>query len=66
MNLTNEQLAAIKKGDAVSIDIDHTECVLIRRDMYEKVKKAVEYDDSTWTGEEMEGLAEGMFNSLDQ
>ena len=65
MNLTSEQVAAIKNGEAIPIDVDHTQCVLIRRDMYDKVKRAVEYDTSPWTEEEMEGLAEAMFNGLD-
>lgn len=66
MNLTNEQVTAVKKGEAVPVDVDHTQCVLIRRDMYEKVQRAVEYDDSPWTDEEMAGLAEDMFDRIDQ
>lgn len=65
MNLTSEQVTAIKNGEAIPIDVDQTQCVLIRRDMYDKVKRAVEYDDSPWTEDEMEGLAEAMFNGLD-
>jgi len=65
MNLTTEQIAAIKGGEAVSVDVDRTACVVVRRDVYEKVKKAVEYDDSPWTDEEMTGLAERMLNNLD-
>jgi hypothetical protein len=65
MDLTNEQVAAIKSGEAVTVEIDHTACVLIRLDVYEKVKHAVEYDDSPWTDAEVVGLANRTFNSLD-
>jgi hypothetical protein len=57
MNLTAEQQHAIKKGEAVEMTVDGWPCVLLSREVYDRVKRAVEYDDSEWTEEEMSLLA---------
>jgi hypothetical protein len=46
MNLTSEQLRAIKEGDPVPILLPEVgeECVLIRRDVYEQVQHALDDD----------------------
>ena len=44
MDLTNEQLRAIKEGDAVPVLLPELgeECVVIRRDVYEQVQNALD------------------------
>ena len=46
MHLTSEQVRAIREGDAIPIVPPEVgeECVLIRKDVYERVKEAVEDD----------------------
>jgi hypothetical protein len=44
MNLTPEQMEAIKGGQAVPCTLDHTECVVLRKDIYERVSRVVEFD----------------------
>jgi ASC-1-like (ASCH) protein len=38
MNLSEEQLRAIESGDAVPITVGRTECLVIRREVYEKFR----------------------------
>ena len=48
MNLTNEQIAAVKGGEPVTVEFPEigAECVLLRADVFAKVKNLI-YDDST-------------------
>ena len=53
MELTQDQLEELKKGEPVRLKIGETECVLVREDVYED-----EVDYSPWTVEEMNLLAD--------
>ena len=64
MTLTPEQTRAIQNGQAVSVTVDQTECVVVRKDVFQKIRQLA-YDDSEWSDEEMEALAAGMFYALD-
>ncbi|MGH7127813.1 MAG: hypothetical protein ACREJB_01985 [Planctomycetaceae bacterium] len=56
MNLTPEQRQTLQRGEAVPLTLDGTECVVIRRDTYERVRRVIEYDDRTWNEEEKRAL----------
>lgn len=40
--LTLEQVRAVRGGDAVSVDIDGTPCILVRRDVCESSKGGID------------------------
>jgi hypothetical protein len=46
MNLTAEQEQAIHNGQAVPVNVGGTECILLRRDVYERGEMV---DFSPWT-----------------
>ncbi len=56
MNLSNEQIQALDRGQAVPLTVDGRACVVIRREVYERAKPAIEYDASEWTAEEMRSV----------
>ena len=64
MTLTPEQTRAIQNGQAVSVTVDQTECVVVRKDIFQKIRQRA-YDDSDWSYEEMETVAGEMFDALD-
>lgn len=64
MTLTAEQTLGIQNGQAVSVTVDQTECVVVRKDVFQKIRQLA-YDDSEWSDEEMEAAAAGMFDALD-
>jgi hypothetical protein len=64
MNVSEEQMAAIEQGEAVSITVGKTDCVVLRKDVYQKIQQ-IAYDDSDWSDKEMEALAADMFDGLD-
>jgi hypothetical protein len=64
MDLTAEQLAAVENGEPVPYLLDHTECVVVRKDVFERMQR-IAYDDSEWTAEEMIALAERTFDDAD-
>ncbi len=64
MTLTPEQLRAIQSGQPVSVTVDQTECVVVRKDVFQKIRQ-VAYDDSDWSDEEMEAVAAQTFGALD-
>jgi len=64
MDLTAEQVAAVENGEPVPYVLDHTECVVVRKDVFERMQR-VAYDDSEWTTEEMIALAERTFDDAD-
>ena len=66
MTLTTKQKRHLETGQAVPLTVDGTECVLVRRDVYERSKPPVAYDDSDWTEEEMDALAAEAAQRLDQ
>ena len=45
MILTNEQRNAVGMGEAVTIEIDGVPCVLIRKDVYEKARKLIDFSE---------------------
>jgi hypothetical protein len=44
MNLTKEQRQAVGKGESVTVTVDGTECVIIRKDVFERVKAVIPND----------------------
>jgi hypothetical protein len=56
MNLTKEQFDQAKRGQAVEIAENGDEFVLIRKDIYERVKTIL-YDDSELSDDEATQLA---------
>jgi hypothetical protein len=54
MHLTAEQERAIQNGQAVAVTVAGAECVLLRKDVYERGE---EVDYSPWTNEEIDLLA---------
>jgi hypothetical protein len=56
MNLTKEQFDQAKSGRAVEISENGDEFVLIRKDVYEHVLKAVVYDDSEPSQDELRAI----------
>ena len=64
MTLSPEQLRAIQTGQPVLVTIDQTECVLMRKDIFQKIQQ-VSYDDSDWSDEELEAVAAQTLDSLD-
>jgi hypothetical protein len=44
MNLTSEQQQAIDRGEAVTFTVDGRECVLVRKDVYERVREIIPDD----------------------
>ncbi len=41
MNITKKQIDAIERGEVVPITFDTTECVIIRREIFEKAHNAL-------------------------
>jgi hypothetical protein len=64
LDLTAEQLTAIESGDPVACVLDHTECVVLRKDVFERMQH-VAYDDSELTAEEMIAMAQRAFDDAD-
>lgn len=52
MNLTAEQISALENGVPVSLTVDHTRCVLIREDIFQRVKRVIDYDDADFKPED--------------
>jgi hypothetical protein len=52
MILSADQLSAIQRGSPVPINLDGTDCVVLRKDLYDKVKGLI-YDDSEVDPREM-------------
>jgi hypothetical protein len=62
IELTADQKAALAGGEAVRLRDNGLEYVLVRADVFDKLA----YDDSPWTDEEMDLLAEEAGELLDQ
>ena len=56
MQLTNEQLDAVRSGASVRLNEGNTEMVVLRADLFERLRGLL-YDASPWTEEEMDLLA---------
>ena len=52
MNLTEKQKLAVQNGEAVRIRDDELDCIVLRADVYDRVKQLL-YDDTDWTDEEL-------------
>lgn len=52
MNLTEQQKSAVRDGKAVRIHDEGTECVVVRADMYDRLKDLL-HDDNDWAYGEM-------------
>ena len=46
MQLTPDQKQAINNGEPITLLIDHTECVVMRRDIFDKVKEAIDPEET--------------------
>jgi hypothetical protein len=44
MELSAAQMQAIENGEAVPITVGHTQCVLLREDLYERVKALLDLE----------------------
>ena len=64
LNLTAEQRSALNSGEPVPCVLEKTECIVVRKDVFERMRH-VAYDDSEWTSEEMIALAERAFDDAD-
>lgn len=53
MQLTQEQLANLEKGQPIRLTVDETPCILVREDVYQE-----DVDMGPWTEEEMNLLAD--------
>jgi propanediol utilization protein len=42
MNLTQEQVQAINRGEAVSVTVEGTKCMLVREEVYSRVQRVFE------------------------
>lgn len=56
MQLSMEQQQAVEKGEAITVTVGGTECVVVRRDVYLRLDP--DYDPGSWTIEEMNLLAD--------
>jgi hypothetical protein len=64
LDLTAEQRTALASGEPVPCVLNQTECVVLRKDVFERIQR-VAYDDSEWTPDEMIALAERAFDGAD-
>lgn len=64
MKLTLDQTTALRNGEPVPLVLDRTECVVLRKDVYERIKRLLD-DDSEWTAGEMLTLAKRTFEDAD-
>jgi hypothetical protein len=44
MNLTKAQQQAVEKGETVTVELDGTECIVIRKDIFERVQVVIPDD----------------------
>ena len=65
IELTTEQSSTLQSGQPVPCVLDRTECIVIRKDIFERLQPVV-YDDSDWTLEEMRALAARAFDDADR
>ena len=59
MQLTIDQKHALERGEPVAVSFDDTECVILRRDVYEQSRATAEEDE--WlSSETLYGLVESV------
>lgn len=61
---TPEQQRSIESGEPVPLVLNETECVVIRKEIFDRLQHPT-YDDTEWTPDEMSALAEQAFVSAD-
>jgi len=64
LDLTAEQRTALQTGEPVPLVVNQTECIVVRKDVFERMQH-VAYDDSELTGGEMIAMAERAFDDAD-
>jgi hypothetical protein len=64
LDLSAQQRSALESGEPVPCVLNNTECIVVRKDVFERMQH-VAYDDSEWTKEEMIALAERTFDDAD-
>jgi hypothetical protein len=52
MHLSEQQTSALRNGEAVRVWERDLECVVMRGDLYDRIKQLL-YDDSEWTDHEL-------------
>jgi hypothetical protein len=65
MVLTPQQMDAVDRGEAVAVKIDQMDCVVLRKDVYQRMRQFC-YDDGDWTDDELEQVALETFDGLDR
>ena len=60
MELSAEQIRAVEDGEAVPVTVEHTQCVLLRADIYERVKAMLEIAEAG-TGLRRDNLVSVMY-----
>jgi hypothetical protein len=45
MNLSHEQMQALDSGQAVPVTIDGKRCVVVREEVYDRVKRVIDYGE---------------------
>ena len=64
LDLTTDQRSALASGEPVPFVVDQTDCIVLRRDVFDRMRR-VAYDDGPWTAGEMSTLAEHAFDDAD-
>ncbi len=64
MQLTTDQKRGIERGEAVPVTVGQTECVVIRKDVFDQVKTSL-YEDSELTDDELSAIAARTLDDLD-
>ena len=44
MELSTDQMRALKNGEAVPVTINHTSCIILRTDVYERVQALLDME----------------------
>lgn len=65
MTLNADQTKMLHSGNPVLITVEHTPCILVRQDVFDKLR-SVEYDDSDWNEGELVALAARTLEDLDR
>jgi hypothetical protein len=63
MELTKEQMETVRDGKPVRLNEEGTELVVVRADVFERLRD-LRYDDEPWSDEEMDLLAAEDADSL--
>jgi hypothetical protein len=62
VDLNSQQQTSLSQGEVVLVDVEHTECVLVRKDVFERLQQAA-VDELT--SEEMIAAASLAFDDAD-